>query len=210
MSSVTIAAFDFDGTLSVSDSVVPFLRRVGGSARLGSRLLVRPHRVTPLVLRRHRDGLKELASRHAFRGRSFADVEAAAMAYADELVRDGLRADTVGCLQRHLELGHRVVLVSAAYELYLAEVGRRLGVDDVLATRLRVEDDELTGTLHGSNCRGPEKVRRLSEWLAERGLTRAEVVLYAYGDSPGDRELLAEADHPVWVAPAVGSVSPTV
>ena len=39
--------------------------------------------------------------------------------------------------------------------------------------------------------RGPEKVRRLQAWLAD-----APVELWAYGDSAGDDELLAIADHP--------------
>jgi phosphatidylglycerophosphatase C len=51
-------------------------------------------------------------------------------------------------------------------------------------------DDRFTGVLEGGNVRGPEKVRRLRDWL---GTEPAEV--WAYGDSSGDRELLAFADH---------------
>ena len=47
------------------------------------------------------------------------------------------------------------------------------------------------GTLDAPNCRGPEKVNRL---LARFGAKPD--VLYAYGDSSGDRDLLALADHP--------------
>ena len=55
----------------------------------------------------------------------------------------------------------------------------------------------LTGRLVGPNCRGPEKVRRLENWLAAHDITDA--VLWAYGDSAGDDALLARADHPVRV-----------
>jgi phosphoserine phosphatase len=55
----------------------------------------------------------------------------------------------------------------------------------------------LTGRLVGENCRGREKELRLRAWLAANGLEDAE--LWAYGDSAGDAELLAGADHPVWV-----------
>ncbi|MCU1390542.1 MAG: Phosphoserine phosphatase, partial [Ilumatobacteraceae bacterium] len=54
-----------------------------------------------------------------------------------------------------------------------------------------------TGRMAGDNCRGPEKVRRLRAWLADHQLTDAE--LWAYGDSNGDRELLAAAAHALMV-----------
>ena len=70
----------------------------------------------------------------------------------------------------------------------------------MLGTELAVDDDGLlTGALAGANCRGVEKVRRLHAWLRERHGDRANVEVWAYGDSPGDRELLADADHAVWV-----------
>ena len=49
------------------------------------------------------------------------------------------------------------------------------------------------------NCRGPVKARRLLAWLDANHGGRDAVELWAYGDSPGDRELLAAADRPVWV-----------
>ncbi|MCW8829046.1 MAG: HAD-IB family hydrolase, partial [Gammaproteobacteria bacterium] len=47
------------------------------------------------------------------------------------------------------------------------------------------------GCYDGENCYGAEKIRRLQSLLGER----AGYDLYAYGDSRGDRELLALADH---------------
>ena len=68
----------------------------------------------------------------------------------------------------------------------------------VVCTRLEQDaSGRLTGRLQGANCRGPEKARRLRAWLEAEGLADAEV--WAYGDSEGDAELLAQADHPVWV-----------
>ena len=90
--------------------------------------------------------------------------------------------------------------MSASFTVYLLPLARQLGVDGVLGTELAVGDDGLlTGALANANCRGAEKVRRLHAWLRERHGDRANVELWAYGDSPGDRELLADADHAVWV-----------
>jgi len=76
-----------------------------------------------------------------------------------------------------------------------------LDVDAVLCTQLAVgSEGRLTGGLRGPNCRGPEKERRLREWLHGRGVDAP--ALWAYGDSAGDDALLAMADHPVRVGKA--------
>jgi phosphatidylglycerophosphatase C len=83
--------------------------------------------------------------------------------------------------------------VSASLGVYLRPLGTLLGVHDVLCTEAVLGDDGVyTGEMIGANCRGPEKVRRLQSWLAEHDLGDSE--LWAYGDSAGDRELLAAAD----------------
>ncbi len=83
--------------------------------------------------------------------------------------------------------------------MYLAPTGAALGFDQVLATQLEVGDDGLlTGRLRGPNVRGVEKSARLRAWLAAT-LPDTPYRLWAYGDSAGDRELLAMADHPVRV-----------
>jgi phosphoserine phosphatase len=65
-----------------------------------------------------------------------------------------------------------------------------VGVDDVIGSRLGIADTVHTGDLALPNCYGAEKSRRLSDLLGER----EAYTLYAYGDSTGDRELLAMAD----------------
>ncbi|HEX7639090.1 MAG TPA: HAD-IB family phosphatase, partial [Burkholderiaceae bacterium] len=90
-----------------------------------------------------------------------------------------------------LERGHRVVLASAGLDLYLEPVARALGIADLLCTRLAVRDGRFTGELDGPDCTGPEKLRRVEALLG--GLDGIE--LHAYGDSAGDRELLAAARH---------------
>jgi phosphatidylglycerophosphatase C len=112
----------------------------------------------------------------------------------------GLRADTMALFDVHRTQGDTVLLVSASFEVYLRPLAELLGADDVLAARLDVgPDGRLTGRLAGANCRGPEKVRRLHAWFDEHTGGRSNVHLTAYGDSSGDRELLADADVAHWV-----------
>ena len=205
-----VAAFDFDETLTRRDTVVPFLRRLAGPRALATGLLVRSHRLAPAAMQRNRDAIRAVATDHVFRGRPIAEVEAHASEYGAQIAAVGLRPDTADRLRWHIGAGHRVVIVSASYEQYVRVVGDHLGVEAVLATRLEVSGDRCTGRLLGPNCRGAEKVARLSAWLDQVGLALDDVTLWAYGDSNGDRELLAAADHPHWVRRPLDSVAPAV
>ncbi len=198
-----VAAFDVDGTLTVRDCVVPFLRRVGGTPGLVTRLARHPVDLVEGAWRRDRDALKAAVADAAFRGRPLADVLDEGRAFAAEVHRRWMRADSVERLRRHKRDGDLVVLVSASFEVYLDPLGELLGVDHVIGTRLAVHPcGMLSGRLDGSNCRGPEKVRRLHELLAANHGGREAVRVVAYGDSHGDRDLLADADEACWVGSA--------
>jgi HAD superfamily hydrolase (TIGR01490 family) len=187
-----VAAFDFDGTLTRHDSLLPFLRRLCGDAAV-LRVVVR--RLPVIVaaaagwVSRHR--AKEAVLGPLLRGRRLEEVTAVAEDYARRLL-GRLDRRALRWLEWHRRRGDEVVIVSASPELYLVPVGQALGCRAVLATRLEVAPDgRLTGRIAGRNVRGSEKVARLERWLEGTG---AE--LWAYGDSRGDRELLARARRP--------------
>jgi phosphatidylglycerophosphatase C len=185
----TVAAFDVDGTLSRRDTFLPFLQRVCGAQRLYGALAR-----SMAAGRTGRDAVKDALLLRLLAGRDAEQVAEAGRDYAAFLTQTArLRPETVARAAEHARRGHQLVVVSASPEVYLGPLGERLGFDGVLSTRLEVADGRLTGRMVGRNCRGPEKVARLEGWLAER-FDGDAVRLYAYGDSSGDRELLARAD----------------
>lgn len=192
-----VAAFDVDGTLTVRDCVAPFLAEVGGRRAVVAALARRPLATVGAAVRRDRDRVKELLVGGVLGGRPIGQVERVGEEFAARVHADWLRDDTVSRLRWHQRTGHLVVLVSASLGPYLRPLGRRLGVDDVLCAEPLRSGDRFGDGLDGANCRAAEKVRRLDAWLAARHLPDA--VVWAYGDSAGDRELLARADHPLFV-----------
>jgi HAD superfamily hydrolase (TIGR01490 family) len=102
-----------------------------------------------------------------------------------------IRPKALDRISWHKNQGHRLILVSASLDVYLNPLYAQLGFHDLLCTRLDKQDGKFTGALIGRNCRGPEKVRLLTELLGPLGLFE----IYAYGDSAGDKELLAVANH---------------
>lgn len=182
----TVAAFDFDGTLTRRDSVLPFLASVAGWPAVARAL--GPEART---LRADRDVAKERVLVRVLGGRPHDELAAAGSAFAETLrVTDEMQRR----VEWHRREGHEIVIVSASLDLYLRDVARRIGIAHVLCTTVEARDGICTGQLVEGNCRGPAKAARLTTFL--QGDT---VRLWAYGDSRGDDEMLALADHPVRV-----------
>jgi phosphatidylglycerophosphatase C len=193
-----VAAFDFDGTLSARDNFVPFLRRFGGTTAAAGAFAIGGARVAKAG-RSHwsRNAIKAEVLEQLFGGRDAADLDDVARAFASEVIARHLRAEAVERADWHRTQGHRLVIVSASLANYLRPVASHLRFDAVLATELEIGDDgRLTGRMDGENVRGPEKARRLDEWIA-RELPDATPFVWAYGDSSGDKELWARADRAV-------------
>lgn len=196
----TVAVFDFDKTLSDRDNLVPFLATVAGRPALGMAFAASAWDLA----RNRRDAVKARLVRRLLTGRPEADILDVGRAFADDIVARHLRDDVVARAEWHRDQGHERVIVSASLSTYLTPVADHLGFDAVLATEAEVgADHRLTGALVGANVRGAEKVRRLDAWLAG-----AQAMVWAYGDSAGDRDLLARADHPVRVGRSALDAAP--
>ncbi|WP_426573438.1 HAD-IB family hydrolase [Aquihabitans sp. McL0605] len=197
-----IAAFDFDGTLTRRDTLVPFLATSCGPGAFIRAL----GRVAPTALRARtgrthgavhpRDAGKAALLRELYADRRADWLASQGQKYAATLTRR-LRPEMVEQVRWHREAGHELVIVSAGLRTYLEPFAADAGFDHVIAVELEADDaGVLTGELQGPNVRGPEKAVRLRRWLGDD----QPEMLWAYGNSSGDTELLAMADVPVWVA----------
>jgi HAD superfamily hydrolase (TIGR01490 family) len=186
-----VAAFDFDGTLTRRDTLLPFLLEVAGPSRVGTALARDAVRFASIAAGRgDRDAAKANVVARVLGGMAHHDVADRGRAYADRVVVRALRPNLLERLRWHQSEGHHVVIVSASLDAYLHHVARQLDVATVLCTTLEVDGGVITGRLHGGNCRGAEKAARLAPFLEHE-----HVQLWAYGDSRGDDEMLALADH---------------
>lgn len=197
-----VAAFDFDGTLTRRDTLLPFLVRACGARRVARAT----GRVGSAAARarlgrledelHHRDATKAALLRELLTGRRADWLAEHGVAFAQTLDAR-LRPLMVDQLAWHRAEGHELVIVSAGLDAYLGPFGAAAGFSHVIAVELEADvHGLLTGALAGPNVRGPEKEVRLRSWLGDDPPEH----LWAYGNSSGDRELLAMADVPVWVA----------
>jgi len=187
----TVAAFDFDGTLTRADTLIPFLQRLCGTRTVVQALAAEFGTMARAAARlAGRDEAKAALLARLLAGRLLTDVRQVVDLYTDVVTTKQLRPDSIARVQWHRDQGHELVIVSASPELYVRPIAERLHFDDVLATRLEVDDGgRLTGRIDGANVRAQEKVRRIDEWLAGRTVT-----LWAYGNSAGDIPMIERAD----------------
>ena len=188
-----VAAFDFDGTLTRRDTLLPFLLHALGAAAVARHALILSPTLAGYALGLIHNGIaKERVFVQCLAGMPIDELQREAAQFAEHELPSLMRSEALQRLGWHKQQGHRCVVISASLELYVQPWAQKAGFDDVIATHLETrKDGRITGKLAGANCFGAEKVRRLEALLGPR----SGYMLYAYGDSRGDRELLSYADH---------------
>lgn len=187
-----VAAFDFDGTLTYRDSLLPFLLYATTLPVFASNMFVLLPTLAGYALGLIPNGVaKQRLLTRFFSGIPIERLRAQAEQFAAQRLPGLIRPAALRRLAWHKRQGHRCVVISASLELYVRPWALQAGFDEVIGSRLEtLQDGRVSGRLLEGNCFGSEKVRRLEALLDDRnGYT-----LYAYGDSRGDRELLSGAD----------------
>jgi phosphatidylglycerophosphatase C len=192
--SMDLALFDFDGTITTRGTYPEFVRFAARPARkiVGGVLLA------PLILG-YRVGfvsdrtVRAAISRVAFWRADPNRLKALGERFATDVLPGTVRSEAFERIRWHQARGDRVVVVSAALDVYLEPWGLVHGVD-VICTRLEVVGGRCTGRYVRGDCCGDEKARRARERYT---LGEFEMV-YAYGDTDEDQAMLAMADRPYY------------
>ncbi len=127
-----VAAFDFDGTITYRDTLVPFLRGVAGLPRFTGAFLAG---LPALATGDRRAAYKAAVLRRVLAGRRADDLHATAARYGERLPEQ-FRPEIVERIRWHQDEGHEVVIVSASLRAYLDPVVDHLGLDGVCAVEL--------------------------------------------------------------------------
>jgi phosphatidylglycerophosphatase C len=185
-----LVAFDFDGTLTTTDSFMAFLKwRVGAFAYYMDLIRLLPAGARYLI-NRDKGKIKSAAIRVFLRGVPRRMLEEEAAEFASVAAPLLLRPDALKVWRRHRADGARLVIVTASPEPVVAPFARGLGADLLIASQLSYDDrDRVGGGLYGRNCRGPEKAYQLRSVFGEDVRLAA-----AYGDTDGDTEMLELAE----------------
>jgi phosphatidylglycerophosphatase C len=186
-----LALFDLDGTLTWRDTLSDLLIREFGLWRcLAAGARLSPSLLGVLLGLVHRDVAKVQVLRHFFSGMPEAEFTNIAENYGRNHLAKLLRRQARERLDWHRKEGHRVIVISASIGDWIAPWTEMEEIE-LIATRLKRIDGQITGELEGPNCRGSEKINRLRERLDPQDYDP----IYAYGDTQGDTAMLDIADH---------------
>ena len=190
MGKSSLALFDFDGTITTKDTLIAFIRFTVGECRFFTGILA----LSPMLFAYKlnlisNDVAKEKMLSFYFKGMKKEKFLSFARAYANKHLDNIIRPQALACIQRHLKNGDTVVVVSASIECWLKPWCNRYGIH-LVSTKLASSNGVLNGKFLTKNCYGKEKVKRIKEQYCLQEYN----IIYAYGDSRGDKELLALAD----------------
>ncbi|MDX2133801.1 MAG: HAD-IB family phosphatase [Saprospiraceae bacterium] len=193
------AFFDFDGTLTNRDSMRLFFRMADPRGLGWWRFLW----ALPGLVWRHgigREPLKKALVEAFLGGKSAAELTTLGERFVREVLPRHLNTQVLAAMRRLRDDGARVVIVSAALDVWLAPFARQEQVG-CLCTEVACPDGVFRGAWRTPNCRGPEKrARMLVDGFPVAPAERARLWVIAYGNSRGDREMLAMADEAWWVS----------
>jgi phosphatidylglycerophosphatase C len=187
----SLALFDFDGTITHKDSFIDFIRYAVGTTRLVLGLFwLSPAIVAYFAKLLRNDQLKTIFLKHFFKMWTCEKFKTTASQYSRDRLPQLLKTSALDRIQWHRDQQHVIYIVSASPEDWLLPWCQSHSLQ-LISTELEKIDNRITGNMRTPNCHGQEKVKRIQAVLS---LDTFESI-YAYGDSSGDKPMLALAQH---------------
>ena len=184
-----LVLFDFDGTITTKDTLIEFVHFYRGRKKylLGMAMLAPYLALYALKIIPNWKAKQFFLARY-FRGEKLADFNARCAAFSSEILPTLIRPLASQAIEAYQRENATLVVVSASAENWVKPWCDEKGIV-CLATKLEVVHGRITGKINGRNCYGDEKVCRIREHFDLSAFSQ----VVAYGDSAGDKEMLALA-----------------
>jgi HAD superfamily hydrolase (TIGR01490 family) len=136
---------------------------------------------------------------------SFEPAQLAALQqqFMSEVVLPNIRPAARALLQKHLDAGDLVAIVTATNHFVTAPIARAFGIEHLIAAMPEIDaSGRITGRLLGTPTQGAGKVSHTEAWLNKLGHTLDSFdSVHFYSDSHNDLPLLSIVSHPIATNP---------
>jgi len=189
-----LALFDFDGTITTQDTLIQFIIFTKGKkALILGLILLSPWLIAYKIKFIPNWLAKQKVLTYFFKDTPLPVFEEWGVKFCNEILPHLLKCEALKKIEQHIREDDQVYIISASAEIWVLPWAVSMDIP-VIATRLEVKDNKITGRIVGKNCYGKEKVVRL---LEHENITQYNNV-YVYGDSNGDKNLLDIATRPYY------------
>jgi HAD superfamily hydrolase (TIGR01490 family) len=132
-----------------------------------------------------------------------ARLDAMHQQFMAEVIQPAIRPRARELVQRHLDDGDLVAIITATNRFVTEPIAREFGVAHLIAAMPQTDEHgNITGKLQGAPTSGPGKVTHMHAWLATLGTPfDAFERSHFYSDSHNDIPLLSVVSHPVATNP---------
>lgn len=132
-----------------------------------------------------------------------AQLDAMQARFMEEVIAPAIRPSARALLQRHLDAGDLVAIVTATNHFVTAPIARALGVEHLIAAMPELDaEGRPTGRLLGTPTQGAGKVTHTKAWLERLGHTLDGFERsHFYSDSHNDIPLMSVVTDPVATNP---------
>ena len=126
------------------------------------------------------------------------------MEFMDAVIEPMIITGKAALIDQHRAAEDDIVIITATNDFVTGPIAKRLGVEHLLATIAEFKNEMFTGKVAGTPCFQDGKIKKLEDWLSERGQelngqTMSDSIFYS--DSINDLPLLELVDIPVAVTP---------
>ena len=181
--------FDFDGTLTYSDTMFLYLKFYNSSKFRTQFLKHVPLFVLLKLKLVEPEKIKKSFIASILKGESKEKIEKKSQQFFEKYYPEIFRTNALEFIE-NIDRSHtESYIVSASLDIWVQPFAEKFKMN-LLATRAEFIDDIFTGNFTGKNCNGQEKVERLK--AAVKGRKYDKII--AFGDTSGDCEMMDWAD----------------
>ena len=132
------------------------------------------------------------------------ELDAMHAQYMREVIEPAIRPQARELVQRHLDAGDLVAIITATNHYITAPIAQAFGVEHHIAAMPELDaQGKLTGKLAGTPTSGPGKITHMHAWLERLGRPFASFERsWFYSDSHNDIPLLSVVSDPIATNPS--------
>ncbi|MFN3874207.1 MAG: HAD family hydrolase [Ignavibacterium sp.] len=184
-------AFDFDKTITFSDTILPISKHLCKHYKSNYKFLL--IQLSYLLFRMNiisSKSFKENIIKILLKGKNVTEVESQVENFFVRYQSELFNPDIMKIIAEEKKLGNKVIIISSNLNLFINPVKNFLAVDAVFSTKVKVVDNIIQDSIESENCSGAEKAKILKGYVSQ--FLFDEII--SFGDSYGDFEMLKVSD----------------